>query len=182
MAVQAIGRHWKLLVCMLIMLAALSFFTAGAVYAHDSGKDSVDDCEIRWEDETKYNDSMNWAINKWEARKGDDNCVDLEPDKWYTIADLEFTDVYRDDVTWYGQYEHWVGTDDVYFNEYKVDQLTSNCAKRQVGLHELGHAHRFDDHSTRNNVMYKALNPNGPFKCYLGDHDKQDYIDEWGQP
>lgn len=46
-------------------------------HAHELGRDSVDDCEIRWEEETRYDAARIAAHNAWEARKGSDNCVDL---------------------------------------------------------------------------------------------------------
>ena len=75
----------------LILIGAVSFLillfvlTEGIVEAHFLGYDSVDDCEIRWDDHTKYDRERRAAQRAWEALKADDDCVDLEPDTWYTL-------------------------------------------------------------------------------------------------
>ena len=79
--------------------------TAGVAYAHFLGYDSVDDCEIRWEDDTGYDTERIAAIDIWDDIKGDDDCVDIVPDTLNTVADLEWKDTYAPDVEWPGLYE-----------------------------------------------------------------------------
>ena len=89
MSIRQAGT-WAVL---MIVIAALTWLVASAVEAHFIGADSVDGCEIRWEDETKYDTERVAAQNAWENLKGSDNCVDLEPDVWNTVADLQWKDV-----------------------------------------------------------------------------------------
>ena len=51
----------------------------------------------------------------------------------------------------------------------------SDCKKEFVAAHEWGHAQRLA-HSSSGNIMYASvLN-----QCTLGDHDKKDYREHWG--
>lgn len=68
------------------------------IQAHFLGYDSVDDCEIRWEEESRYDTERRTAQNLWEALKGNDDCVDLAPDTFYTNTNLESLDVNFSDI------------------------------------------------------------------------------------
>lgn len=49
------------------LIAAMVWLTASIVEAHSSGRSSVDDCEIRWEESTKYDTARIAAQDAWEA-------------------------------------------------------------------------------------------------------------------
>lgn len=65
-----------------------------------AGDDSVDGGEIRYENETVYDDSLDWAVVKWNAV----GSVDYKKDSATTNADLQVQDTYKSDVAWSGAY------------------------------------------------------------------------------
>lgn len=166
----------------LILVGAVSFsillfvLTAGIVEAHFLGYDSVDDCEIRWKENTKYDIQRVAATEAWEDLKGDDNCVDLEPDTWNTYADLEWKDVNYYFELWAGLYQNEAGTDDILLNIHFMDQY-DGCTRKSVAMHELGHAHGLNE-SFAPNVMTESPTE---FPCTLGPHDISDYEELWGE-
>lgn len=159
------------------VVALLGVVLAGTAEAHFLGFDSVDGCEIRWEDETTWDAERQAAQSAWEALKGGDDCVDLAPDAWNTNADLEWKDANRSDVTWVGLYESETSADDIHLNTFYL-QSYGSCMRRNVAIHELGHAHGLDHSSNSNtgNVMNQyAINV-----CSLKPHDIADYVELWG--
>ena len=125
---------------MVTVIAAMVWLTASIVEAHSLGYSSVDGCEIRWEESTKYDTERAAAQDAWEAIKGNDNCVDLEPDTWYTVADLELMDVNFPMESWLGRWRARLGTaqaDPIQFNVPKMDPSDS-CKRNGVAIHELG--------------------------------------------
>ena len=155
---------------------------AAPVGAHTLGHDSVDGCEIRDEDETSYDAERTYARNAWEARKNltvtgaskVDNCVDIEPDSWDVVADLEWKTANRSDVSWAGLYQWEPGADDIHLNAYYMNQYSS-CRRQNVAMHELGHAHGLG-HSFVGQVM----NSYAQSICTLQSHDRSDYHALWG--
>ena len=111
---------------MMTAIAAIVWLSASVVSAHNFlGADSVDGCEIRWEDDTKYDTERVAAQDTWEALKGSDNCVDLEPDTWKTVADLQWKDVDKPNEIWVGQWSENplpTQTDSIEMNSHYLDQ------------------------------------------------------------
>ena len=134
----------------------------------------MDNCEIRWEEDSKYDTEISAANAAWEALAGSDSCVDIEPDAWNTNEDLEWSDVNRPGVSWAGRYYQRTGADDIYLNTYYSDNYGA-CDRKALAMHELGHAHGIDESGIANNIM--GIN-NG--RCTLGSHDIQDYEGLWG--
>ena len=82
-------------VALLVFATSLlaSIGTASPIQAHFRIVDSVNDCEIRYQDKTQYDAAGSPCESKWETLKGSDNCVNLAPDTSDTSTDLVFKDV-----------------------------------------------------------------------------------------
>lgn len=147
--------------------------------AHYISWNSVDSGEIRYEDRTKYDDPKNWAIGEWNAL----GRVDILPDTWYVVADLELNDVHYDDVTWVGRYvPKCCSPDHIDFNEYYMDDGRGLYKQRGTATHEFGHAlglgdHETSDHGTNALVMYKCSACSG--KNTPQSYDIDDYNAKW---
>ena len=166
-------------VLIVAVVAVAMILGTGVVHAHFLGYDSVDDCEIRWEDETQYDTARIAAQDAWESLMGSDDCVDLEPDAWYTIADLEWLDVDLSNVIWAGLYEPETRADHLKMNSHYMDTY-NQCGQNNVAMHELGHAHGIQHWTTNANVMRHLTAQ--PYICALGAHDIDDYSYLWGTP
>jgi hypothetical protein len=168
--------HGHLLALATAGALALAATPTGTAQAHDLGFDSVDGCQIRWEDETTYDTERQAAQSAWEALRGD-ACVDLLPDAWDTVADLEWKNANRSDVAWAGSYEWEVGADDIHINTFYMQGYDA-CTRKNVAMHELGHAHGIDhsSNSWTGNVMNQFAIP----VCALKPHDISDYESLWG--
>ena len=163
---------------MALILASVAIcagVVAGSAGAHFLGRDSVDGREIRYEDSTKWNDSLTWSIARWEELSGG---VSIAPDSAWVIADLNVGDYYADD----GRCGYWgsrTGADhlrlnDRFFNGYG----TTN--RRACHLHEWGHAHGLD-HSYSDQAMDDCpVSACGSVYTYPQYHDKSDYRSLWG--
>lgn len=149
--------------------------TAAPIQAHFQSYDSVNDCEIRYEEETQYDTARVAGELLWEAIMGSDNCVNIAPDNSDTSTDLVAKDVNKQNVTWAGYYNWWpVLKDRIRYNEYYMKDYGS-CKKTFVAGHEWGHAQRLD-HSESGNIMQDTV----ANRCVLGDHGKSDYREQWG--
>lgn len=138
------------------------------------GFDSVDSSrapsEIRWDEESRYDDAILHANAVWNAL----GRVKIAPDKWNTVKDLEWKDTHRCDVTWVGEWVWNPGADNIYMNTCKL----SNADPKAVASHELGHALGLD-HSFASQLMGPVT---GTCDCITPqDHDMADYYDRWGR-
>lgn len=157
------------------MVALVVAVAARPTQAHFQWYDSVNDCEIRYEDETKYDSERIIAESKWEALKGSDNCVNIAPDTSDTSTDLVYKDKNIENGSWIGLYTWWpVLKDSIEFNEFYMDNISGTCQKANVAMHELGHAQRLA-HSYSPNIMQNA----NADVCVLGPHDRADYREKW---
>ena len=119
---KSVAIRWTLVTVSLGLLAFAAFVMSERVaFTHFLGYDSVDDCEIRWDDDTAYDTERVAAINAWNALTGDDDCVEILEDTILTITDLIWTDQYRDDVNWIGLYVVRNIADLVILNEYHME-------------------------------------------------------------
>ncbi|MFE5677950.1 hypothetical protein ACFQ7B_04620 [Streptomyces erythrochromogenes] len=116
----------------------------GEPAADSRGRSSVDAGEVRWEDESKYDDALAHAHRVWTS--GGLDKVKVRPDDASSIADLQWRDVNRSDGKWAergGQWAPHTGADNIYFNDHLLGDRKAYGTKqwrRSVAVHELGHA------------------------------------------
>ncbi|MEU2224756.1 MULTISPECIES: matrixin family metalloprotease [unclassified Streptomyces] len=157
------------------MVLSISFTAATPASAHFLGNDSVDDREIRWEDSTRYDDARKHAINAWDNSSL--NRINIAPDAWNTIADLEWRDSSRTDVTWDGLWKARTGADAIYLNVAYLKNY-GTTKRRGVATHELGHALGLA-HSYSGQIMVNNTPARGSLTTPQS-HDKADYHALWG--
>lgn len=160
-------RH-RTAVLILSLVALVLPLTASA---HFLGNDSVDGREIRWEDYTAYDDARNWAINQWDAL----GRVNIAPDAWNTVTDLEWRDANRSDVTWDGRWIPRTGADAIELNSYYLRNY-SDFKRRAVAAHEQGHSLGLA-HSYSNQLMNSCSTCSGYNTPQ--SHDRADYYALW---
>ncbi|MDT3397484.1 matrixin family metalloprotease [Streptomyces sp. B1866] len=108
------------------------------------GRSSVDGHEIRWEDETRFDDARKYATKVWTSSGL--TKVKLKPDAWDTIADLQWRDTNTTSGKWrniFGKWEPHTGADSIYLNRAYLDNGRNHGNdrdRRKVAAHELGHA------------------------------------------
>ncbi len=135
---------------------------------------SVDSGEIRYSDNTAYDDALDHAIDIWNSYE----LIYLVPDDWASFEDLVWYDVDRDDVDWAGKYYCYAYyTDEIRMNSYILDGQ-SLFMQKYVAAHEQGHAlglaHNQTDYSQL--MWYTAVcGCNTP-----QSHDVGDYQEKWG--
>ena len=150
--------------------------TVEPTQAHFLWYDSVNDCEIRYDDRTKYDTARRTGERLWEDLKGSDDCVNVAPADANNSADVRLKDVNKPGAHWAGLYQWWpIAVDSIKFNESVMDSYQNDCVEANVAAHELGHAHRLA-HSYINNVMHDHVHG----RCTLGTHDEDDYTEKWG--
>lgn len=160
---------------MMLMLVSLAVMpTTGS--AHWTSHWAVDGSEIRWTDNTKYDDARTWAIDRWNAL----GAITILPDAWNTVNDLDWRDVNVCGVSWAAQYVYRgaPGFEDyIEFNDCTMPGQTNE--QRFVALHELGHALGLGHHTISGNVMYWVVQS----QTHLGSHDVCSYNHRWwGNP
>ncbi|MFE5974319.1 matrixin family metalloprotease [Streptomyces sp. NPDC056460] len=181
---------------LLIAAAALFALTGPPVTAHAAvpaaacldgktetrGHSAVDDGEIRWTDNTAYDDARKFAISTWQFSGSK---IKIVADSAITSNDLEFKDgnLGTSASAPLAQYERHgsIGaTDYVVFNKQKLRGASKNRL-RYVALHELGHAlglcHKAD---TVVSLMWKNAPSPGYEITWIPDVDKANYKNLWG--
>jgi len=149
---------------------------ASNAFGHQQGPgvDSVDTsgrrAEIRWREESRYDDAIVHANNAWNALL----VIVIAPDTTSTVQDLEWKDASRCDVTWVGQWVWNPGADNINMNTCKM----SGWDPKEVAGHELGHALGLA-HSFAGELMVAT----GTCNCLIPQsHDEADYYARWGEP
>ncbi len=167
------GRRKVFATAVLGAASALSL-AAPANADHFSGWNSVDNGEIRYQDNTKYNSALSFGIEKWNGLSG----PDFKPDSFSTIEDLNVTDVSgMCSASWIGRATPQIGADKVELNVCLMDQSTQN-ERWHVAAHELGHTLGIGDHG---NIQYYDAMMYATKTSYLtlSQHDIHDYVALW---
>lgn len=142
------------------------------------GYDSVDNGEIRYEDESKYSSAdggtIGHAIDTWNAL----NPINIKPDAWNTATDLTWRDYSNADTTTQAYYHTHIGSDHIHMNTAKLDNL-SLFKKKAVAAHEQGHSLGLDHNETNDTQLMWAC-PTCTSINTPQSHDKQDYHELWG--
>ncbi|MBV1935983.1 matrixin family metalloprotease [Streptomyces sp. BV286] len=153
----------------------------GTASADSRGHSSVDGKEIRWEDETKYDDARKWAATAWNNSQYGLTSIKIAPDEWDTIADLEWRDIKRADVKWVGGWAPRKGADRILLNTAFLDSGKKYGAKgwrRKAAAHELGHALGLT-HKPNGTLMSKTIGYL-PANARPVHTDRAAYHDLWG--
>jgi len=146
------------------------------------GFSAVDDGEIRWTDNTAYDDARKFAISAWQYRGSK---IKIVADSAITSNDLEFKDANlgtreTDPLGRYERHGSIGATDYIIFNKQKLRGVSKERL-RYVALHELGHAlglcHKAD---TVISLMWKNAPSPGFEITWIPDIDKANYKKMWG--
>ncbi|MYW62483.1 hypothetical protein GTY65_00040 [Streptomyces sp. SID8379] len=149
------------------------------------GRSAVDGHEVRWEDETKFNNAFRHANKAWSTHGLTQ--VKLRPDDASSIADLQWQDVNSTREKWknvLGQYASGPGADTLYLNRAYLDsgkRYGDDMYRRMVAAHELGHALGFCHKSPSwyPTLMAKDLE-DVPTNALPADKDRSNYHKLWG--
>lgn len=114
---------------------ALPLLGASPAAAHWLGFDSVVNDNINYQDNTVYNDAINWATTIWEYS----GIVDIQLTPAGGVNDVEFYDQNQPFAGWAGLYINEAGDDDIIFNSAYMGGYTP-AQQHHVAMHELGHA------------------------------------------
>lgn len=164
----------KILITSTMMFVFLiSASAVNAVNHYLLGYSAVDGGEIRWGGSTTYSTQWNGAVSTWNSLKK----INIAPDNVWTYQDLTISDVNRSDGDWAtrtGLYTHSIGSDNLQFNKYNLNDDTSS-QKQNTTSHELGHALGLA-HSFYGNLLYNVQTS----QTSLGSQDRSDYGYLWG--
>lgn len=173
-------KLFLILLLLSILLIPTKILAADWVY-HLNTYSSVDAGEIRWGGSNWYSSHRSSAISSWNAL----GTIYIAPDNADTYEDVRFSDVYYDDVTWAGLYTYWgAATDTIQINNFELDKY-SDTWKRNVFVHEIGHALALADikdpdyskYGPWPQIMYAYVDgqPDG-----IQSSDRDNYYFKWG--
>ncbi len=176
------AKFWLRMAAAGVPLLVLLHLSTPALACHQQPPwmDAVDGEEIRYQDQTQWDDGRNWAINKWNWL----NPITTLPDTVFTVCDLIWKDFSDSATTDLGRYQCNPGTamaDYVSMNTYRLTRQGVSV-RRHVAMHELGHALGIDDmyeYERYYCVMYAYVDPS-TCATELQPHDQVDYHERWG--
>lgn len=171
-------KNDKIKILALFTITAFSFLTSYSIATNHyvSGRDSVDDREIRYttyfsEKNDDYKNKFNFGKQVWN-NYGD---IDILPDTWWTWNDLEVYDVEQPlGPLTLGRWLHFGNNCEDGIQIAPLAAQVSSDIQKNLFTHELGHALGLS-HSISGNIM-------GPFpisQTFLGSQDKSDYDYLW---
>jgi hypothetical protein len=161
-----------------LLLAIInSLFSNGVVLGagnHYSGYSAVDDHEIRYGGNSKYINSFNFAKDKWNQL----GYVNIVKDTFWTYEDLTLSDYRDNNDNIDAYYQCLIGSDSLKYNIAYMDAPDMSSANRkEVSLHELGHALGLAHHST--GLMAKNLSIVELYGPVIDSHIINDYVEKW---
>lgn len=122
----------------------------------------------------RYDACMNQAVDSWNAL-GE---IQIVPDSPSLSEDVEFRDVYRSDVGWYGLYAYNSRfSDDILLTTYYMDRIDVQERLHVVG-EEVGHALGLD-HSYCGQLVDPSCG-SGKRASVPQRHDRADYFEPLG--
>ncbi|MEV3858197.1 hypothetical protein AB0J38_28220 [Streptomyces sp. NPDC050095] len=147
-----------------------------------AGKSAVDDREIRWTEETKYDDARKHSNRAWSSHGLEQ--VAIRADVWNTSNDLIWKDKNKGDgaLATYSRNPNLGKTDVIHMNDYylkagRPGDWDSTVWRRFAAAHEFGHAlglcHKNPDQGATimtANARYAA--DNKPTRRDRGDYHK----------
>ncbi|MER7600144.1 hypothetical protein [Streptomyces hydrogenans] len=142
------------------------------------GFSAVDDGEVRWTDNTAYDDARKFAISAWQYQGSK---IKIVADSAITSNDLEFKDANlgareTDPLGRYERHGSIGATDYIIFNKQKLRGVSKERL-RYVALHALGLCHKAD---TVISLMWKNAPSPGFEITWIPDIDKANYKKMWG--
>lgn len=180
------GPAWRhAMRCLAASIAGFAVVGLGApaATAHLQPANSVDTStnppEIRYSDQTQWDDARNWSINRFNEL----NPVNVPPDAWNSVEDVEFKSDNSNNglCGWY--FPDATVSDDIKYYNPSFNNFTM-AKRRACAVHELGHAMSLG-HISPSHVSATIMDPcpvcsNPNYYTYLQQHDKNDYHAKWG--
>ncbi|MDT0529642.1 M57 family metalloprotease [Micromonospora sp. DSM 115977] len=168
---------WSMLVVSGMLAASALFATPAAADVGIAGSacNAVDGGELVYDDFTKYNDSLNHAVNQWNAL----NPIDVRADDAWSYSDVDVSDSNDGGNGTVAYYSCVAGADDIVMNTHYLDSY-STSRDHAAMTHEFGHAIGLD-HGPEVAVMdpYSTdYNPN--MNNNLQSWDISTYHSKWG--
>lgn len=132
---------------------------------------------IAYVEYTKYDYGRKHAVGAWNAL-GE---VKIAPATGGETVDLKWADVYRSDVSWWGYYNSYSGSDLIRLNKYWLDKSYAGLtAEKAVAGHELGHALGLGHNPYRTQLMNSCpACSDGSLVTFPQSHDRTDYYWRW---
>lgn len=157
-----------------MVTAVVSSVAAAHLTSYPNSVDSsTSPAQIRYSTNSKYTGAVNNAVDRWNA----ESKVEILPDAWNTVKDLEIGDTYSSD-TFHGRFTWNPGADNITFNTRILDGSDwSYEHKAKTALHEFGHSLDFDHNEL--DWPTSIMRQGKRFQEYLGSHDKSDDDNRW---
>lgn len=175
LASSVLGRRAQSLAAAAVLLALLITSTASAHYY--ISYTAVSGRRIAYVDYTKYDYARSHAVGAWNVL-GE---VTIAPATGGETVDLKWADVYRSDVSWWGYYAPYSGSDLVLLNKYWLDKYyVGLTSEKAVAAHELGHALGLWHNPDSTQLMNACpACPDGSLMTTPRWHDSSDYYWRW---
>ncbi len=175
LASSVLGSRAQALATAAALLAILITSTASAHYF--VSVTAVSGRRIAYVEYTKYDYARKHAVGVWNVL-GE---VKIAPATGGETVDLRWADVYRSDVSWWGYYTSYSGSDLIGLNKYWLDKSYAGLTtEKAVAGHELGHALGLGHNPYRTQLMNTCpACADGSLVTTPQSHDRADYYWWW---